>query len=263
MRLIAERLLSDAAGRTYVDREIVNKRCRPLPAPNTSFHLYCSELNPGAAEICKEVGCESGFAVHLESEANLNSSTSNALHVTTEAANLPKVDHMLLYLTGQTWTRGEASAKLGDELMKAMDLEVSILLVHEMAGAGGQEARFGCEFGSFFSCPDGETPGELIQRGIYSSIAVPLKGGAWREASMMLLNAALATSKEEIEEARIAAGLTFSMRGSTEKMRRSLSRIAVLRRGPSSRRVPMETVAVTSTSATAEGSTIDMPPSYV
>jgi len=87
---------------------------------------------------------------------------------------------MLLYLTGQTWTRGEASTKLGDELMKAMDLEVSILLVHEMPGAGGQEARFGCEFGSFFSCPDGATPGELIQRGIYSSIAVPLKGGAWR-----------------------------------------------------------------------------------
>ena len=54
-------------------------------------------------------------------------------------------------------------------------------------GDGGQEARFGCEFGSFFSCVDGATPGELLKRGIYSEIAVALKGGPWREASMAML----------------------------------------------------------------------------
>lgn len=44
-----------------------------------------------------------------------------------------------------------------------------------------QDKRFGCEFGTFFSCPDGATPTELLHKGIYSEIAVPLKGGAWRQ----------------------------------------------------------------------------------
>jgi len=270
MRLIAERLLPDATGSTFVDREIVNQKSRPLSAPSASFHLYCSELNPFAAEVSKEVSRERGLAVHFVSEANLNGATSNVLHVTTQAANLPKCDHMLLYLTGQTWTRGEASTKLGDELMKAMDLEVSILLVHEMPGAGGQEARFGCEFGSFFSCPDGATPGELIQRGIYSSIAVPLKGGAWREASMMLLGAALGMSKEEAKEAQRGAGLIdievgsrlfASMEKSISigRVRRSLPRLSRIanRQGSVSR-----AIAVTSsTSATIEESAIETAPS--
>ena len=52
------------------------------------------------------------------------------------------------------------------EVRKAMDAGISILLVHEMIGVGGQEDRFGCEFGDFFrSEPDG-TPGDLLQRGI-------------------------------------------------------------------------------------------------
>ena len=46
-----------------------------------------------------------------------------------------------------------------------------------MPGIGGQEARFGCEFGTFFSCDDGATPQSLLHRGIYSEIAVALKGG--------------------------------------------------------------------------------------
>ena len=66
-------------------------------------------------------------------------------------------------------------------------------------GAGGQEARFGCEFGSFFSCVDGATPGELLKRGIYSEIAIALKGGPWREASMAMLGMAFGLSKEEVE----------------------------------------------------------------
>ena len=63
-------------------------------------------------------------------------------------------------------------AALGAELMKAMDLGVHILLVHEMPGAGGQEQRFGCEFVDFFSCADGATPDALLMRGIYSESIV-------------------------------------------------------------------------------------------
>jgi hypothetical protein len=66
---------------------------------------------------------------------------------------------------------------------------------------GGQEARNGCEFASFFKCADGATPGDLLKRGIYSEIAVPLKGGPWREASMVLLSKALAMSKKQAQAA--------------------------------------------------------------
>ena len=57
---------------------------------------------------------------------------------------------------------------------------------------GGQEARHGCEFGSFFSCEDGATPQRLLQAGIYHTIASPLKGGAWRDVSMAMLAMGLA-----------------------------------------------------------------------
>ena len=73
-----------------------------------------------------------------------------------------------------------------------MALGVRLLLAHEMIGVGGQEARDGCEFASFFSCARGSTPQELLRKGIYDKIAVALKGGAWREASMVLMGQALA-----------------------------------------------------------------------
>jgi len=59
-----------------------------------------------------------------------------------------------------------------------------LLLAHEMLGLG-QEARHAVEFSTFFA--DGQTPRTLVAAGIYSSIAVPLKGGPWRATSMALL----------------------------------------------------------------------------
>ena len=54
MRVIAERLLPDAAGTTFVDRELINGKHRPLPKPNAQFHVYCSPFNAGATEAIKE-----------------------------------------------------------------------------------------------------------------------------------------------------------------------------------------------------------------
>ena len=48
---------------------------------------------------------------------------------------------------------------------------------------------------------DGATPADLLKRGIYSEIAIALKGGAWREASMAMLDMALRLSKEEVPTA--------------------------------------------------------------
>ena len=56
-------------------------------------------------------------------------------------------------------------------------------------GFGGQKERDGCEFGAFFACAEGTTPDDLLKRGIYGTIAVALKGGEWRKASMVMLRA--------------------------------------------------------------------------
>ena len=99
---------------------------------------------------------------------------SSQLYVTDEFERLVECEHMLLYLTGQTWTRGATSEALGDELCTALDLGVHVLLAHEMVGVGGQAARHGCEFDAFFSCVDGTTPVRLMQRRIYSESALDL-----------------------------------------------------------------------------------------
>jgi len=98
---------------------------------------------------------------------------------------------VLLYLTAQTWTRGRPSAALAEEITKALVLGVHVLLVHEIPGVGGQAERGACEFSTFFSCPDGATPAQLLKLGVYLESAVPLKGGAWRSTSMALLGLAL------------------------------------------------------------------------
>jgi len=131
-----------------------------------------------------------GFNARKTSIVHINH--THVLRVTSDAAKMSEAEHVLLYLNSQTWTRGEASAALGDELVRAMDAGIHVLLVHEMPGVGGQKGRHGCEFGNFFSCAEGATPGELLKRGIYDQIALPLKGGAWREASLALLHDILA-----------------------------------------------------------------------
>jgi hypothetical protein len=98
---------------------------------------------------------------------------------------------MLVYLNDLTWTRGESSGEQGSEqfaaeVHQAMDAGVHVLLTHEMIGEG-QDSRFPCDFSTFFVCDRGTTPQELLQRGIYSSIAIPFKGLEWRRASTVML----------------------------------------------------------------------------
>ena len=102
---------------------------------------------------------------------------------------------LLVYLTARTWTSGEASAAFADEVGRALVSGVRLLLAHEMPGAG-QEGRHATEFATMFACADGTTPPRLLKRGIYNTIATPLKGGDWRKASMVMLAQALAEEKE-------------------------------------------------------------------
>ena len=215
LRLIASTLLPEGYGATFVQGELISQELPPLQAPKlgNAHHVYCSAQNPGAIELMAEVATRRGLAFKsgqgVGSLTRKASTTStlvpkrkgssktaaalqvNVLHATDDFECVDKCEHMLLYLNGQTWTRGEDSTALADEVIKAMDKGVHILLTHEMPGVGGQETRFGCEFGNFFVCADGTTPQELLQLGIYDQIATPLRGGAWREASMVMVAAGL------------------------------------------------------------------------
>ena len=144
---------------------------------------------------------------------------------------------MICYLTGQTWTSGEASTAFALEVEQAMDAGVSLLLVHEMSGVGGQAARHACEFGDFFACDDGATPEELLRRGIYSQIATPLKGSEWRKASMVMiaLNLANDPSAPVEEEALPVADREPTQRQLTYQPTRG---VTVYRAGTKARRMP-------------------------
>ena len=139
-------------------------------------------------------------------------------------------DHMLLYLNSKTWTRGEDSAALAADLKMALDNGVHILLAHEMRGSGlyGQTDRYGCDFSEFFSNPDGATPQELVRSGIYSEIAVALKGGPWRQTSLHLLTMALGSDKERAVPEKPSTGKTSRIRNATRRMQkpRDLAKIS-------------------------------------
>jgi len=90
---------------------------------------------------------------------------------------------MFVYLTRSTWTNGDESSVLATEVLRAMELQLPLLLAHEMPGDGEQQERHACEFSHFFTV----TPPEVLRGGIYSKIAAPLKGGEWRKVSMLMM----------------------------------------------------------------------------
>jgi len=171
LRLIAERLVvtEDLRGTTYVQGELVRVRSR-LRAPSRGlYHLYCSARNEGAEAIATEVKMKRSLT---------------ALKCTTNVAELQWCEAMLIYLTGRTWTSGMMSDEFATEVKAAMRSGMRLVLAHEMPGLH-QNERHAVEFKTFFAAD--QTPDELLRAGIYSTIAVPLKGGAWRETSMALL----------------------------------------------------------------------------
>lgn len=87
---------------------------------------------------------------------------------------------------------GGLSDALAVDVRHAMTAGVHLLLAHEMEGGEEQHRRHGCDFSLFFANERGQTPTDLLQRGIYSEIAVPLKASHWRAASMVMLANALA-----------------------------------------------------------------------
>lgn len=218
----------------FVQGEMSNQR-PSLPPPKASFHVYCSASNPGAIELMHELSTVMSMECKTSSRPNKKKSqqrrfanqiplaalqavwqhqrrrwsvkTSTVrsdlhdLHITSDVTELRNCDCMLVYLNALTWTRGdEESEQFGNEVHRAMDSGVHLVLAHEMMGVG-QDDRHPCEFDAFFGCDRGTTPPELLHRGIYRDIATPLKGRVWRRASMaMLLEAIAARDGIQTEE---------------------------------------------------------------
>ena len=175
---------AELAEATYLEQETAHKSVE-LPPPEVTgrtFHCFISSSNPGAVELLEEV------ALKMKME----------IKTTTDIADLPACGHMLVYLTGETWTGGARSDSLALDVNAAMDAGTHLLLAHEMPGMqdDGQDARHGVEFSTFFACSDGATPTNLIQANIYGQIAVALKGGPWRVASMVLMAQGIASGME-------------------------------------------------------------------
>mmetsp|Transcript_12124 Transcript_12124/g.31431 ORF Transcript_12124/g.31431 Transcript_12124/m.31431 type:complete len:638 (-) Transcript_12124:108-2021(-) len=179
MRLIANHIVKNSAGETYLQGEV--SRTEPKvgpPAVDHAFHVYCSVHNTGAANLVREVAAV----------LKLN------LKLTSDVDRLDECDCMLVYLTRLTWTQGDTSVALAADVQRAMDGGVPLKLAHEMPGVLANEERRAVDFGAFFSCEDGTTPQELLRAGIYNQIAIALKGGPWRRASLVMIASAFAQS---------------------------------------------------------------------
>ena len=184
LRLIAERLLPrPLPDETFIAGAMQTSGVFSLPPTpkDKDFHVFCSAHNVGAARLLQEVAQDK----QLE-----------GMQVTQQPELLEKCGAILIYLTSRTWQSGDTTLAFAQEVEKAMDLGVKVLLAHEMPGAG-QELRDAIEFKYFFCCEDGTTPTELLKRSIYSTIAVALKGGEWRKVSMVDLAQGLGAVRVE------------------------------------------------------------------
>lgn len=209
--LLATELAPEAPS-MYV-RDEVTRHLAELTEPQVRskrFHVFCSVHNAGARMLVDEVQRLLMKPPPMELEASLSMvsrwntfakkfSTPKMLHpraagllVSENSDDLEDCDHMLLYLNAQTWTSGNQSELLAEDIKNAMAFGVHLLLAHESLDLTTSEARHACAFESFFSNESGATPSDLIESGIYHSIAVPLRGDLYREASIAMVLQAIA-----------------------------------------------------------------------
>ena len=201
MRLIAERLLSPCppAGSAYrqiayISGEITQKVLKAklsLPAvrQDCSFHLYVSSNGPG--DGVRDIA--EGLKAFLPT-----------LTWTTDLAMMPACEHMLVLLTAETWTRGEASDAFAREVCDAMREGVHRLLVHEVEGArlGDNEGRHATSFAQIIDA----TPPRIRAAKLYNEIAQNVGGAEWREAGLAKMAAQLCKGSGTREQWRVTVG---------------------------------------------------------
>ena len=111
----------------------------------------------------------------------ISTGASRSLHL--ESSSPQGVDvlepRLILYLNEKTFV-GEAGEKLAKLVRASRSKGVEVLLVHENDRA---EGRDGCEFGHLFTT----TPQDLIDDGLYKSIAIAMYAMPHREVSLALV----------------------------------------------------------------------------
>jgi len=153
--------------------------------------LYASANNPGAEKAA--LALRDGLIdVDSAKSAPAKDLVMNGLAIDTTGAVLRAgalggrgIGTFFLYLNGDTWI-GEAGERLAGEVRIARRANVPIVLVHENDPDAGA-----CEFGKFFST----TPGDLIQSGLYSALALAFYPGPARHTSCCLIARTLNAKK--------------------------------------------------------------------
>jgi len=166
LRLIAEEVLS-LQKPTYVLGELATQYPTLPPPRRGEYHLFCSASNLDAGKLLDELVSE----LHLDE-----------FRWSSEIKDLPACAFMLIYLTAQTWTSGEASTKFAIEVERALELGTHVILAYEAPPqVWGRPNTI-----SFEDLRD-VTPNSLLQAGIYQKIATPLWGGTYRRCSLVML----------------------------------------------------------------------------
>ena len=150
-----------------------------LNPPTGEYHLYVSRYNLGAKELAEELG---GSDVLTNKYA--------ALSWTTDFSAQSRSDHMLVLLDSRTWTSGETTTKLIEEIESAISAGIHLLCVHEFQSVVGP-ARHECDFALMFDRLDADH----LQAGatnLYKEIALALKGAEWRVPGLVALASRIA-----------------------------------------------------------------------
>jgi len=193
IRLIAQNgVLRGQGGELYLQGEAaMGKATLPPPYKDRRFHLFCSPHNVGAAAVAAELK-ESDVWVTKGSKKKI----SAPLTYTTDVRELSSCDHMLVLLDDRTWTSGETTKQLIEDIYAAMRLGVHLCCVHEFPSLVGPP-RHECEFALMFQ--DSWTP-TYLQGGptnLYKEIALALKGAEWRKPGLVAFAFKLAAGGDE------------------------------------------------------------------
>jgi hypothetical protein len=109
-----------------------------------------------------------------EASKNIDSKLTDRSHAGSGGEVKPK---LIVYLNERTW-EGSDGQQLADIVRVAMQKSFSILMVHET-----DEQLGGIEFSHFFQC----TPSDLVDNGLYATIAIALHRAPHREVSLALV----------------------------------------------------------------------------
>lgn len=198
LKLILQEVLQDLArergnDHVYLRREIVREPLRPLPVlPEDGFHLYTSNHNAGISSFTTllevyQTAQAMGNLKRSQRRSRGSSSRSfigsrrtqgESLRITNDPSQMHQALHFLCYLNADTHTSGETTARLHEELERALRAGMHILLVHETR----LEAN-GVPFKTIIDAtPDGlQWNSALHEKRLYKELAVMICGSVDEE----------------------------------------------------------------------------------